>query len=193
LLAAMLPRQPRMCLMTLKIEERPALTVVGMEIVTQPKSAEIPGLWPKFVARIGDIQNPREALVSYGVMWHGESMHVMHYMAAVSVAKPGRVPGGMTLMILPAGKYASFRYPLSGLAEGFCEISNRLLPSSGYGQAPGPFFERYDEAFDPRNPGSLVEICLPIRSLRPVTLVPGHGVHDEPGVDRGRGSGGRGG
>jgi len=91
-------------------------------------------------------------------------MHVMHYMAAVSVAKRGRVPGGMTLLILPAGRYASFRFPLSGLANGFCEIFNRLLPTSGYGQAPGPFFERYDEAFDPGNPGSMVEICLPIRS-----------------------------
>ena len=71
--------------MTLKIEERPALTVVGMEIVTQPKSAEIRALWPKFVARIGDIQDPREAMVSYGVMWHGESMHVMHYIKAVNI------------------------------------------------------------------------------------------------------------
>ena len=93
----MQPRLPGMCLMTLKIAERPALTVVGMEIVTSPKSAEIPALWPRFVARIGDIQDPREAAVSYGVMWHGESMDVMHYMAAVSVAKPGRVPVGMTL------------------------------------------------------------------------------------------------
>ena len=100
--------------MTLKIDERPALTVVGMEIVTRPKSAQIPALWPKFVARIGDIQDPREAVVGYGVMWHGESMDVMHYMAAVSVAKPGRVPGGMTLMILPAGKYASFQLPAFG-------------------------------------------------------------------------------
>jgi AraC family transcriptional regulator len=153
--------------MTLKIEERPALTVVGMEIVTKPKSAEIPALWPKFVARIGDIQGPREAMVSYGVMWPGASMDVLHYMAAVSVAKPGRVPSGMTLMILPAGRYASFRYPLSGLTDGFCEISNRLLPSSGYGQAPGPFFERYDETFDPGNPESMVEICLPVRSNAP--------------------------
>jgi predicted transcriptional regulator YdeE len=48
-------------------------------------------------------------------------------MAAVSVAKPGRVPSGMTLMMLPAGRYASFRYPLSGLTDGFCEIFDRLL------------------------------------------------------------------
>ena len=151
--------------MNLKIDERPALTVVGMEIATRPMSADIPALWPKFVARIDEIQDSREPKVSYGVMWHGESMGVLHYMAAVSVAKPSRVPIGMTLLILPAGKYTSFRYPLSGLAKGFGEIFNRLLPTSGCAQAPGPYFERYDEAFDPRNSNSLVEICLPIKSV----------------------------
>ena len=150
--------------MTLKIIERPALTVVGLQIDTRPMSSEIPALWPKFVARSDEVQNAREPKVSYGVMWHGESTEVMHYMAAVSVAKRGRVPGGMTLLMLPAGKYASFRFPLSELAKGFGEISKHLLPSSGYGQAAGPFFERYDEAFDPGDPASMVEICLPIRS-----------------------------
>ena len=52
-----------------------------------------------------------------------------------------------------------------GLANGFGEIFNRLLPSSGHIQTPGPFFERYDEAFDPCNSNSLVEICLPIKSI----------------------------
>jgi AraC family transcriptional regulator len=151
--------------MTLKIIERPAFTVVGMEIVTRPKSPAIPGLWPKFVARIDEIDGPREPKVSYGVMWHGESMNVLHYLAAVSVVKPVRVPQGMTMLSLPVGTYASFSYPLSGLAHGFGEIFNRLLPSSGCAQAPGPFFERYDEAFDPRNSNSLVEICLPIKSI----------------------------
>jgi AraC family transcriptional regulator len=149
--------------MTLKIVDRPALAVVGMEIVTKPMSPDIPSLWPKFAPRIDDIQDTREPKVSYGVMWHAESMNVLHYMAAVSVAKPGRVPHGMTLMILPAGSYASFSYPLSGLAKGFGEIFNRLLPSSGFVQSPGPYFERYDEAFDPHNPGSMVEVCLPVR------------------------------
>ena len=150
--------------MALKIVERPAFTVVGMEIVTRPKSTEIPDLWPKFVARIDEIQDTREPRVSYGVMWNAGSMDVLHYLAAVSVATRARVPKGMTLLTLPASTYASFRYPLSGLSRGFGEIFNHWLPSSGYAQTPCPYFERYDETFDPRNPDSLVEICLPIRS-----------------------------
>ena len=151
--------------MTLKIIERPALTVVGLQIDTRPMSSEIPALWPKFVARSDEVHDAREPKVSYGVMWHGESMGVLHYMAAVSVVKPGRVPNGMTLLMLPAGKYTSLHYPLSRLANGFGEIFNRLLPSSGYTQGPGPYFERYDEAFDPCNSNSLVEICVPIKLM----------------------------
>jgi len=150
--------------MTLNIVDRPALHVVGMHIETKPMSPDIPALWTKFVARITEIENPLEAKVSYGVMWNGASMDILHYMAAVSVSRPSRVPQEMTALLLPAGAYASFRYPLSGLAKGFGEIFNRLLPSSGYVQVPGPLFERYDEAFDPGDSNSAVEICLPARS-----------------------------
>ena len=149
--------------MTLKIVERQPLIVVGMEIVTQPMSPEIPALWPKFVARIDEIENANEPKVSYGVMRNEASMQVLHYMAGVAVSSPGRVPDGMTSQLVPAGTYASFRYPLSGLARGFGEIFNRLLPSSNYVRIDAPHFERYDEAFDPRNRSSEVEIGIAVR------------------------------
>ena len=146
--------------MSINIIERPSLTVVGMQIDTQPKSPEIPALWPRFVARLGEIQNPAEARVSYGVMRH--RVGSLQYAAAVSVTAPGRVPEGMVALTIPAGTYASFRYPLSGLSGGFNEIFNRLLPSSEYVQVTGLFFERYDEAFDPGVVSSEVEICIPV-------------------------------
>ena len=68
-----------------------------------------------------------------------------------------------TRAMSPAGTCTTCRYPLSGLGKGFGELFNRLLPQSGYVQTPGPTFERYDESFDARDPGSLVEICLPVR------------------------------
>jgi AraC family transcriptional regulator len=151
--------------MSLEIIERPAFTVIGLQIATKPMSPEIPMLWPKFVPRIAEIRNGSEPKVSYGVMQHEPgSMSVLHYTAAIAVSAPDGVPAGMTRLSIPAGKYASFKYPISRLAKGFGEIFNRLLPSSNYAQAPGPYFERYDEAFDPGNPDSLVEICLPVRS-----------------------------
>ena len=148
----------------LKTLERPAITVVGFAIRTRPMSPDIPALWPKFVARIDEIENLSEPRVSYGVMRHGSGdMEDLHYMAAVAVSNASRIPPGMESLAIPAGTYASFRYPLSGLARGFGEIFGRLLPSSGYVQAPGPYFERYDEAFDPGNPNSEVEIQIPVR------------------------------
>jgi predicted transcriptional regulator YdeE len=65
---------------------------------------------------------------------------------------------------VPAGSYARFKYPLARLSEGFGEIFNRLLPSSGYVQAPGFLLERYDESFNPADKNSLVEILIPVHA-----------------------------
>ena len=150
--------------MTIQTLERPALTVVGLAIKTRPMSPEIPALWPRFVARIDEIPNPLEPSVSYGVMrYEAGATPVLHYLAAVSVAGAGKVPEGMMSLTLLAGTYARFSYPLSRLGEVFGEIHDRLMPSSPFVQAEGHFFELYNEAFDPGNPESAVEIYLPVR------------------------------
>lgn len=149
--------------MTMNILERPAVTMVGMAIRTKPMSAEIPALWPRFVARIGEIAQPAEDRVTYGVMRH-EPPDALYYLAAIAVRSADKVPSGMESLVLPASTYATFRYPLSDLGRGFGEIFNEWLPSSGYVQLPGqPLFERYDEAFCPEKPESLVEIGIPVR------------------------------
>lgn len=138
--------------------------MVGLQIETTPMSPKIPALWPQFVAREGEIEGANEPNVSYGVMSHPDgSMATLLYMAGLSVSGSGQVPLGMLSLTIPAGTYAVFRFPLSGLAKGFGEIFNRLLPSSQFVQAPGPYFERYDEAFDPGNALSMVGIYLPVR------------------------------
>lgn len=150
--------------MSLNTLERAGLTVIGLAIRTKPMSPEIPALWPRFVPRIDEIPGTLEPRVSYGVMSFDESTGVLNYLAAVSVSGGAEVPDGMTRLELPAGTYASFRYPLNKLGEGFGEIYGRLLPASGYVQVAGQsFFERYDEKFDPAKPDSLVEIVMPVR------------------------------
>lgn len=150
--------------MSLNVVERPAVIVVGLHIRTKPMSPEIPALWPKFVARIPEIQHQTEPHVTYGVMRHAEAtFESLDYMAAVAVSDAHRIPDGLTRGALPAGTYAVFSYPLSQLPKGFHEIFNRLLPESGWIQAPGPYFERYDASFDPKNPDSPVEIHIPVK------------------------------
>ena len=148
--------------MAIEIVERPAFTVVGMSIRTKPMSPDIPALWPKFVARLPEIPGRTEPAVSYGVMQH-EPPDALFYMAGVAVLAPARAPQGLESREIPAGGYAQFRYPLSRLGEGFGEIFNRLLPSSGYVQGPGFLLERYGESFDPGDASSVVEILIPVR------------------------------
>jgi hypothetical protein len=44
--------------------------------------------WPKFVARIDEIQDSRVAEVSYGVMWREKSMDVLLHGGRVGEAEP---------------------------------------------------------------------------------------------------------
>lgn len=149
--------------MELKIVDRPDVTVIGLQIRTTPMSPDIPALWPRFVGRIPEIAHASEARVTYGVMQSVDGgTNPFDYLAAVAVSAPGPVPAGMTRLVLPAGRYAVFSYPLSGLGAGFCEIFERLLPQSDFVQRPGPHFERYGEAFCPDEPDSPVEIYLPV-------------------------------
>ena len=148
--------------MTLEIVQRAALNVTGMSIRTKPMSPDIPALWPKFVAREDEIEGKLESPVTYGVMRH-EWPDTLFYMAAVAVPAGAPLPEGMENREVGAGSFARFRYPLGRLGEGFGEIFNRLLPSSGYEQAPGYLLERYDESFDPGDRDSLVDILIPVR------------------------------
>ena len=149
--------------MTLEIVQRPDSHFAGMSILTKPMSPEIPALWPKFVARLPEIQGRVEPKATYGVMRH-EPPDALLYMAAVAVRATARAPAGMAILEFAAGAYARFEYPLSRLGEGFGEIFNRLLPASNYLQAPGCLLERYGESFDPQDVSSTVEILIPVRS-----------------------------
>jgi AraC family transcriptional regulator len=146
--------------MTIKTLDRPAQTLVGLQIRTRPMSPEIPALWPRFVPRIDEIADPAEPRVSYGVMRYDGG--TLEYAAAIPVTKPGPVPPGMVSLALTAGTYAVFSYPLSALGKGFAEINDKLLPASDFRPVHAPFFERYDEDFDPANPHSAVGIFIPV-------------------------------
>jgi AraC family transcriptional regulator len=149
--------------MAIEIVERPAFTVTGMSILTKPMSPAIPALWPKFMSREPEIGGRTESEVTYGVMRH-EPPDSLLYIAGVAVRSGVRAPAGMETHEVAAGSYARFKYSLARLGEGFCELFDRLLPSSGYVQGPGFLLERYDESFNPQDTNSLVEILIPVHS-----------------------------
>jgi len=147
--------------MPLQIIDRPAVTVVGLQIRTTPMSPDISALWPRFVARIPEIAPATEAKTTYGVM-HNQSDGGFDYLACVAVELSAAVPAGMTKLTLPAGRYAFFSFPFSKLGEGFGDIFERQLPASAYVQAAGPLFERYGPDFCPDEPASPVEVFVPV-------------------------------
>jgi len=146
--------------MTIKTQQLPAMTIVGLNIRTKPMSPEIPALWPRFVTRIPEIENPAEPHVAYGVM--RPERDALQYMAGIAVSKPGRIPHGMESVTIPAGTYAVFSYPLSRLGKGFGEIYDKLLPASGLRVAPGPSLERYGAEFKAHDSNSPVGILIPV-------------------------------
>lgn len=153
--------------MALHIVERPAVTLIGMHLQTRPMSPDIPALWPRFMARVDEIRQRTEPQVTYGVMKSDPAdMERLDYWAAVAVPPADAAPASMQKVVLPAGRYALFRYPLSKLGDGFGEIFGTLLPSSDHIQAAGPLFERYDEAFDSADPHAIVEIGVPVQPKR---------------------------
>lgn len=138
--------------------------VVGLPIVTQPMSPEIPALWSRFLQRAQDISPVLEPGVAYGVI----QMNVgaggeLSYLAGLPVACPaGPAPAGMAAVTLAAGLYAVFEFAVSETGAAFDFILNTWLPSSGYAQAASPLFERYGEDFDPNQPSSRMEVHVPL-------------------------------
>lgn len=142
---------------------KPAFTVVGMAIHTRPMTDEIPQLWGQFAPRMDEIARIAEPMVSYGLMENPDgSMERLDYMAAVSVTEAEEAPPGMTVRTVPGNTYAVFTATLATIGEVFGHIYHEWLPSSGYVQATGPYFERYGETFNPDVPGSPMEIYIPV-------------------------------
>jgi AraC family transcriptional regulator len=146
--------------MSVKTQQIPATTIVGLNIRTKPMAPEIPALWPRFVARIPEIENPVEKNVAYGVM--RPLSDALLYMAGIAVSELGRIPDGMESVAIPAGNYAVFSYPISQLGKGFGEIYNKLLPASGLRVLPGPSLEHYGADFKAHDPNAPVGIWIPV-------------------------------
>ena len=143
---------------------KPTFTVVGIRIHTSPMSQDIPNLWQRFGPRIDEVQYVAEPHVSYGLMDNFDLANgVLDYMAGVAVAQVIDLPAGMTYWDVPANTYAVWETTLPSIPQTFDYIYTTWLPTSGYQQVVGPYFERYGETFDPADPTSPVAIYIPVK------------------------------
>jgi AraC family transcriptional regulator len=84
------------------------------------------------------------------------------YTCGIEVA--GAAPAGLTLLRIPAQRYAAFFHPghISAIRMSFRAIFDEWLPASGLRATGGPDFERYDERFDVGTGEGGVEIWIPV-------------------------------
>jgi AraC family transcriptional regulator len=142
---------------------KPAFTVVGMAIHTKPMTMDIPNLWQQFGPRMEEVKHLAEPGVSYGLMDNlNKDMSELDYMAGNPVEKVADLPAGMTFWDVPANTYAVFEATLPTIGDTFGYIYNTWLPTSGYQQGAGPYFERYGETFNPDDPSSKLSIYIPV-------------------------------
>lgn len=147
-----------------RIVQRDGFRVVGMRITTNPMTPEIPALWKKFAPRMGDMADTAEPHVSYGVMQNFDhEKGTLEYMAGMSVTGRAHIPDGMVSMDVPPNTYAIFEATLATIEAVFSHIYQTWLPQSGYEHVKAPYFERYDEQFDPADRTSLIEVYIPVK------------------------------
>lgn len=148
--------------MDVKIESKPAFTVVGLKYHGKNENNEIPQLWGKMSPRWREIPARVNDQHVYGICGNMEEDGAFSYVAGVEVSATDALPEGMVAWEIPAGQYAVFPCTLKTIGETYKYAFETWLPASEYNHHPAPDFEYYDETFNPDDPASLLYIYIPL-------------------------------
>ncbi|MGE0044172.1 MAG: GyrI-like domain-containing protein [Hyphomonadaceae bacterium] len=129
----------------------------------QGGDAAIPLQWQRFVQHLGAIPNEKPG-ATYGVGANFDDEDSFDYMTCVEVSRFNDMPEGFATIRLPERKYAVFthRGHVAALPQAMRAIWTQWLPKSGHQIADAPFFERYDQRFNPQTGEGEIELWLPI-------------------------------
>lgn len=139
------------------------LAGLGQRYHCQDAGAAIPAQWQRFAAHLGHVPGQRGS-VAYGVNHNSDESGQMDYLCAVEVSDFAALPEGFASLRVPAQRYAVFthRKHISAIRGTWASIWNHWLPQSGDEVLDAPFFERYDQRFDPHSGNGEVEIWIPV-------------------------------
>jgi AraC family transcriptional regulator len=145
-----------------RIADSGALTIAGFsECYAADGPEKIPAQWTRFAPHIGHIAG-QKGDVTYGVCIGSEDGSGFQYLAGVEVSDATRIGKDMTVVSLPPRRYAVFFH--SGHISTLHSYCVRIW--STWAQrvetAKAPYFERYDDRFDPRTGNGGVEIWIPL-------------------------------
>ena len=151
-----------------RIEIGRSLLLAGLSMrYTCDGSPGISAQWQRFLTFFGRIPG-QQGRVAYGVNHNADDNGGFDYLCGVEVSAFSGLPDYMNRLQLPQKPYAVFthRGHVSTILRTHGIIWNSWLPPSGYVATGGPFFERYDETFDPATGLGGIEIWIPIRQRR---------------------------
>jgi AraC family transcriptional regulator len=150
-------------IMDMKLEKKPAFTVVGMKYRGKNEHDEIPALWGQFTPHLPEINGVANRQFCYGAEDnYDDDSGEFDYLACVEVNETESIPEGMETWHIPANKYAVFPCTLPTILDVFDDLSTKLV-GAGLEQLPDPLFELYDETFDPQDPNSTLYIYIPVK------------------------------
>jgi AraC family transcriptional regulator len=141
------------------------LLVAGVgERYTCESGAGIPGQWQRFHQSVENIPG-RVGKVAYGVCCNGDDAGNFDYIAGVEVSDFSDLPREFSRVRIPEQRYAVFSHNdhISTIRRTVNTIWNHWLPDSGLKAADAPFFERYDENFNPLTGNGGLEIWIPVK------------------------------
>lgn len=147
-----------------RIEPGPVLLIAGLlERYTFDTASRIPFQWQRFMPYIGHIDHQTESC-TYGVITNSDAEGNVDYISGVEVRTFSDLPPEFARIRIAARPYAVFthRDHISQIPKTWNLIWDAYLPSSHLTVADAPYFERYDERFDPHTGTGVTEIWIPL-------------------------------
>ena len=148
-----------------RFENAKAFCVAGLaERCSSDSSARIPAQWQRFQPYIGNIP-AQVGSVAFGVVYNGDDEGNADYLCGVEVTDYSNLPPELSRVRIPETRYAVFshRDHVSTIRRTFNTIWSKWFAYSGHEPADAPFFERYDERFNPTTGLGGLEIWIPLK------------------------------
>jgi AraC family transcriptional regulator len=125
----------------------------------------IPAQWCQFVPRMGQIPGQVGGM-TYGISWNCQPDCRFDYLTGVEVSDPSKVPSDLTVVPIPAARYAVFPLSkhVSTMPAAFDTIFSKWAPDCGLPIDEALCFERYTPEFNPNTGMGGMEIWVPLKS-----------------------------
>lgn len=154
-----------------EIYEQPAMTLVGMKThffsVDSEKNniaQKLPALWAAFLSRLGEVRRTVPGLC-YGIVRpRAENADELEYLAGIEVSAELPPPHGLTVLRLPAGRYAKFthRGKVGRVDSTVNYVYSSWLARSGLRHTYAADIEFYGAEYLPDSDESVIHYAIPV-------------------------------